>query len=36
MTGEQLQATIRQQPFRPFAIRMVDVTLPPTWYQPGC
>lgn len=24
MTGEQLKATIRQQPFRPFTIRMVD------------
>lgn len=24
MTSEQLKATIRQQPFRPFTIRMVD------------
>ena len=24
MTSEQLKATIRQQPFRPFSIRMVD------------
>jgi hypothetical protein len=24
MTSEQLKATIRQQPFRPFAMRMVD------------
>jgi hypothetical protein len=24
MTSEQLKATLRQQPFRPFTIRMVD------------
>ncbi|MEI6239758.1 MAG: hypothetical protein WCR51_05175 [Planctomycetia bacterium] len=24
MTSEQVKATIRQQPFRPFSIRMVD------------
>jgi len=24
MTSEQLKATVRQQPFRPFTIRMVD------------